>query len=61
MAFAFGRIIPSTMPINREKLNADIELVWSQILGAVRERQIGYIFRQLRKVIALMKERDIKL
>jgi len=49
------------MPTNREKLNADIELVWAQILGAVRERQIGYIFRLLRKVLALIKERDITL
>jgi hypothetical protein len=49
------------MPTNREKLDADIELIWAQILGAVRERQIGYIFRLLRKVIELIKKRDITL
>jgi hypothetical protein len=48
------------MPItDREKINAEMELVWAEILGAVRDRCIGVIYRKLNRLRALIKERDI--
>lgn len=49
------------MPTDREKLNADIELLWTQILGAVRDRKIGYIYRLLNRMVMLTRKRDITL